>query len=58
MTVGGVDSVPVVKVHVWLVTVEVPSSTVAYHSYCLLLVRFSQSMLAVEPEGTVTLPMG
>ena len=47
----------VVKVFVELVDVEFPSLATAYHSYCVPDVKPDQVTLAVEPEGTVVVPI-
>ena len=47
----------VVKLFVALVDVEFPSLATAYHSYCVPDVKLDQVTLAVEPEGTVVVPI-
>ena len=47
----------VVKLFVALVDVEFPSLATAYHSYCVPDVKPDQVTLAVEPEGTVVVPI-
>lgn len=49
----GNTPVVVVKLQVLPVVVAVPSLTVTYHSYSVLLPKPSQDMLAAEPDGTL-----
>ena len=54
---GALDPLPVVKIHFGPVVVEVPSFTVAYHSYCTPEARLGQTTLALDPEVTLVLPI-